>query len=261
MKMQLENKVAVVTGASKGIGLAVVEALVAEGVRVVAGSRSTSPALAAIEGVVIFNVDLSSADGANRLVQHAIDAFGQVDVLVNNVGGLSAHLGGFLSITDEEWAETMNLNLMSAVRASRAALPSLIEHRGHIINISSINGRLPQAPISDYSAAKAALTNLTKGLSQEFGPVGVRVNSISPGPVRTPLWEDEGGFGHTLAGAMAGGDHAGFLEAFPAEAGMILGRFTEPEEIAAMVVLLASEQAGSVTGSDWIIDGGMLKNY
>jgi NAD(P)-dependent dehydrogenase (short-subunit alcohol dehydrogenase family) len=149
---------------------------------------------------------------------------------------------------------------MTAVRASRAALPSLIERRGTIVNISSINSRLPQAPVTDYAAAKAALTNLGKALSEEFGPQGVRVNTVSPGPVRTDIWQGEGGFGHTLAAAMAGGDHAGFLAGFPAMAGMTTGRFTEPDEVAALVLLLVSPQTVSVTGSDWVIDGGMLKS-
>lgn len=184
-----------------------------------------------------------------------------MDILVNNVGGVASRLGGFLSVTDADWQDGLNLNLMTAVRASRAALPSLVERRGSIINISSINARLPQAPVTDYAAAKAALTNLGKALAEEFGPQGVRVNTISPGPVRTALWEGEGGFGHTLAGALAGGDHAGFLDGFPGMAGMTVGRFTEPDQVAALVLLLASEQAASVTGSDWVIDGGMLKSY
>ena len=149
---------------------------------------------------------------------------------------------------------------MSAVRASRAALPSLIERRGAIVTISLINAKPPQAPVTDYAAAKAALTNLTKALAEEFGPQGVRVNTVSPGPVRTAIWEGDGGFGQTMAGAMAGGDHDGFLAGFPGMPGMTVGRFTEPDEVAALTVLLASGRVGSVTGADWVIDGGMLKN-
>lgn len=261
MKLKLQDKVAIVTGASKGIGLAITAALAAEGAKVVAGSRTTSPGLEGLEGVTVETVDLAAADGPAQLVERALTAFGGVDILVNNVGGVTPRLGGFLSVTDADWQDGLNLNLMTAVRASRAALPSLIERRGSIITISSINARLPQAPVTDYAAAKAALTNLGKALAEEFGPQGVRVNTISPGPVRTAVWEGDGGFGHTLAGAMAGGDHAGFLEGFPGMAGMTVGRFTEPDEVAALVVLLASGRTGSVTGSDWVIDGGMLKSY
>ncbi len=260
MDMQLQDKVAVVTGASKGIGLAVAAALVGEGAKVVAGSRTSTEALAEL-GVVAEYVDLASPTGPAQLVTRAVDTFGGVDILVNNVGGLTARLGGFLALTDEDWYGAVNLNLMTAVRASRAALPSLMERQGSIINISSINARLPQPPVIDYAASKAAMTNLGKALAEEFGPQGVRVNTISPGPVRTPLWESDSGFGHALAGAMAGGDHAGFLEGFPAMAGMTVGRFTEAAEVAALALLLASGQSGSVTGSDWVIDGGMLKSY
>lgn len=261
MKLSLQDKVAVVTGASRGIGLAVTAALAEEGVSVVAGARTTSSALQDLDGVLVEIVDLESEHGAQRLVERAVAEFGGVDILVNNVGGVSPRLGGFLSVTDAQWQDTLNLNLMTSVRAARAALPSLVARRGSVITISSINARLPQTPVTDYAAAKAALTNLSKALAEEFGPQGVRVNTISPGPVRTDLWQGEGGFGHSLAVAFAGGDHAGFLEGLPALAGMTVGRLTEPDEVAALVVLLASERAGSVTGSDWVIDGGMLKSY
>jgi len=188
MDMQLQDKVAVVTGASKGIGLAVAAALVGEGAKVVAGSRTSTEALAEL-GVVAEYVDLASPTGPAQLVTRAVDTFGGVDILVNNVGGLTARLGGFLALTDEDWYGAVNLNLMTAVRASRAALPSLMERQGSIINISSINARLPQPPVIDYAASKAAMTNLGKALAEEFGPQGVRVNTISPGPVRTALGE------------------------------------------------------------------------
>lgn len=261
MDMQLAGSVAVVTGASSGIGLAVVRALADEGARVLAGARTTGDVLPGLEGVVTETVDLASADGPARLVARAVSEFGGVDLLVNNVGGAEPRLGGFLSITDRQWTETFELNVLTAVRASRAALPGLIERRGGIVNISSINGRLPQAPVTDYAASKAALTNLGKALAEEFGPQGVRVNTVSPGPVRTPLWEGEGRFGSALATAMGAEALGPFLEGFPAAAGMTLGRFSEPEEVAALVVLLASRRAGTVTGSDWVIDAGMLKSY
>lgn len=261
MRIDLQDKIVIVTGASKGIGLAVARAMVEEGARVVAGARTTTRELADLDGVLIENVDLATPDGPHHLIERAIEVFGGVDVLVNNVGGVRPRLGGFLSITDADWIDGLNLNLMTTVRASRAALPSLVASRGAIVTISSINARLPQAPVTDYAATKAALTNLTKALAEEFGPQGVRVNTISPGPVRTDIWEGDGGFGHTLAAAMAGGDLTGFLEGFPAMAGMTVGRFTEPDEVATLAVLLASSRVGSISGSDWVIDGGMLKSY
>ncbi|MGH3145258.1 MAG: SDR family oxidoreductase, partial [Rubrobacter sp.] len=183
----------------------------------------------------------------------------RIDVLVNNVGVGDPRTAGFLKVGDEAWQRTFNLNLMSAVRASRAALPYLIERGGNIVNVSSLNARLPQPPVVDYAASKAAMTSLSKALSEEFGPLGVRVNAISPGPVRTPFWEKEGGFAHQLAQA-TGGEVAAVLEALPEQAGITLGRFAEAGEIASLVVFLASnERAGIITGSEFVIDGGMGK--
>lgn len=262
MDLGLNDKVVVVTGASKGIGLAITRAFAEEGARVVAGSRTGSEALGGLADrfpVVPVEVDLGTPGGPAELVGRAVEGFGGVDVLVNNVGNAEPRMAGFAAISDEDWRRTFDLNVMSAVRASRAALPIMVERGGGVVvNVSSINARLPQPPVADYAAAKAAMTNLSKLLAEEFGPQGVRVNAVSPGPVRTPLWEDEGRFGHGMASAM-GAETTALLEALPGQAGITLGRFTEAEEVADLVLFLASERAGAVTGSDYVIDGGMLK--
>ncbi len=147
---------------------------------------------------------------------------------------------------------------MSVVRASRAALPPLIARGGRIVNIASINARLPQTPVMDYSASKAAVLNLTKALAEEFGPQGVCVNMVSPGPVRTSLWEGVGSFGAVFARSM-GTDTDGLIANLPAQAGITLGRFVEPEEVADVVLFLASDRAQMVTGADYVVDGGTLK--
>ena len=171
MDLNLKDKIAVVTGASKGIGLAVVKALAREGARVVAGSRTTSAKLAAVRdahGVTVVGVDLGTADGPVSLVRAAVDCHGKIDVLVNNLGATSPRTG-FLEVNDGEWQRVFDLTFFSAVRASRTALPYLLAAGGGaIVNISSINARLPFPMVVDYSAAKAALTNLTKALSEEF---------------------------------------------------------------------------------------------
>lgn len=130
---------------------------------------------------------------------------------------------------------------------------------GAVVNVSSINARLPQSPVTDYAAAKAALTNLSKLLAEEYGPRGVRVNTVSPGPTRTPAWEETGGFGEELAKAMGGGELSEFLEEFPGQAGITRGRMTAPEEVASVVLFPASGKAGAVIGSDYVVDGGSLK--
>ncbi|WP_250033740.1 oxidoreductase [Paractinoplanes maris] len=259
MNLELSGRTAVVTGASKGIGLATTRALVAEGVTVVAGARTTTPELAelaATGAVRPVNADLSTPDGPARLIEAALDLLdGRLDILVDNVGGVHPRVGGFLSVTDEQWLDSLNLNLLSAVRTTRAALPALIEHAGSIVVVGSVNAALPDPLVIDYSAAKAALASFAKSLSKEVGPQGVRVNTISPGPVSTDLWIGAGGVAETVAGA-SDIDPADVAKG--AVSGTATGRFTRPDEVADLVLLLAGARAANVTGADFVIDGGLL---
>ena len=257
MELNLSSKVAVVTGASKGIGLAVVKALAAEGVRVVAGARTTDALIGVSGAVHAVPVDLAGPDGPARLVEQAVATFGGLDILVNNVGYVKPHLGGFTSITDDDWLAALTLNLLAAVRTTRAAVPHLVQRgSGNIVTVSSVNAFLPDAPIMDYTAAKAALTNFSKALSKELGPQGIRVNTISPGPVSTPLWLGTGGVAEAFAAA-TGADPTAIADG--AVAGSATRRFTTPDEVADLVLLLASGRAGNVTGADFVIDGGLIQ--
>ncbi|GAA2065225.1 SDR family oxidoreductase [Streptomyces albiaxialis] len=259
MELDLTAKTAVVTGASRGIGLATVRTLIAEGVRVVGAARTVTPELKET-GAVAVSADLSTAEGVDTLMNSALAELGGIDLLVNNVGaGDDVRLGGFLDTDDTQWARVFDLNLLSAVRATRAALPSLIERRGRIVNVSSINSRLPAAAPVAYSAAKAALTAFGKSLSEEFGPQGVRVNTVSPGVVRTSIWEDPDGFGSKVAAAN-GAEHEAFLQQIPEAFGITTGRITEAREVAALIVFLLSDVAGNITGADHVIDGGTVKS-
>lgn len=256
--LNLTSKTAVVTGAGRGIGLATVRALTAEGVRVVGAARTLTPELKDT-GAHTVSADLSTAEGVAALMSEALDTLGGIDLLVNNVGaGDDMDPCGFLDTDDAHWSRVFDLNLLSAVRATRAALPSLIERRGSIVNVSSISARQPTSGPVAYSAAKAALTALGKTLAEEFGPLGVRVNTVSPGAVRTPVWVDPDGYGGKVA-ARAGMDHATFLEQMPPAFGIVSGRITEPEEVAALIAFLLSDVAGNITGADHIIDGGTVK--
>jgi NAD(P)-dependent dehydrogenase (short-subunit alcohol dehydrogenase family) len=259
MDLNLSGKVAVVTGASKGIGLAIVQALAAEGASVVAGARGGSEelsALAAAGPVHPVAVDLVDPHGPDRLVTEAVATYGGIDVLVNNIGAVRPRLGGFLAITDADWQWSLEMNLMAAVRATRAALPHLLERTpSTIVTVVSVNAVLPDPGVIDYGAAKSALANFSKALSKEFGPRGIRVNTVSPGPVETGLWLGDQGVAATVAAA-AGGDAAQVAKHQAAQAAT--GRFTRPEEVADVVILLTSRQAGNLTGSDVVIDGGLI---
>jgi NAD(P)-dependent dehydrogenase (short-subunit alcohol dehydrogenase family) len=200
--------------------------------------------------------DLTTAAGCQTLVDQAVARFGGIDLLVNNVGGVHPRTQGFLQVADTDWQWALEVNLLSAVRATRAALPHLISRApSAIVTICSVNATLPDPGVIDYSAAKAALRSFCKSLSKEVGPAGVRVNIVSPGPVETALWLGAGGVAETVAQAQ-GTDPAEVRAA--AVAGTPTARFTRPSEVARMVLLLASETAGNITGTDVLIDGGMV---
>ncbi len=247
----LSGKVAVVTGASRGIGRAIVEELLAEGALVVAGARDVT-SLSDLKDVLAVRVDLSRPSGPSALVAAAADAHGGVDMLVNNVGGGRLHFDGVASTTDEDWQWAFEINLFSAVRAVRAALPHLLERRGAIVNVSSLNARVPAVEAPEYSAAKAGLNSFSRSLAIELAPSGVRVNIVSPGPVRTDMQTGPGGVAEEVAAA-TGGSIADYIA--NVESAVPLGRFAEPSEIGAAVVALLSERFSYVTGAELAVDG------
>lgn len=259
MNTPLQGRTAVVTGASKGIGLAVVAALAQAGATVVAGSRTSTPELDALvkeAAVTWVPVDLGHPEDAEQLVRHA---GGRVDILVNNVGAAPARTGGFLSVTDADWQHVLDLNLLSAVRVTRAALPLMLEAgRGSIVTVASVNATLPDPMVIDYSAGKAALVAFSKALSKEVGPRGVRVNTVSPGPVRTDLWLARDGVAATVSAAA---DVTPDDVVAQVAGSTATGRFSTPGEVADLVLFLAGDQSGNITGSDMIIDGGFVPTW
>jgi NAD(P)-dependent dehydrogenase (short-subunit alcohol dehydrogenase family) len=258
----LAGRTVVVTGAGRGIGLAIVEAFLAAGSRVVAGSRERTEALDqhVKQGaqLTVVALDLATADGPAALVAEAVAIHGGVDILVNNVGAVRPRLDGFLGVTDEDWEWTFTVNFMAAVRTTRAALPHLLATgAGRIVTVSSVNARLPDPLVIDYGAAKAALTNFCKALSKEVGPRGVRVNTIGPGPVDTALWQGADGVAAAV-GQSRGVDPREVARGAADQS--VTGRFTRPSEVADLVLYLAGPRAANITGADFVIDGGLVES-
>lgn len=263
MNLGLQGKVVLVTGASQGIGKAIAAAFAAEGSRVVLTARH-QPALEQAAGEIrqrggealALAADLTSASDVQRLALHAVERLGTVHVLVNNAGGVAGS-AQFEELSDEDWISLFQLNVLSTVRLTRALLPPMREHHwGRIINIASEAGMQPDPIIAHYNAAKAAVINLTKSLSDAYGREGILVNTVSPGPIRTPLAEQ---FMATQAKAHGGGpqqaEQAYLREQRPH---MVLRRLGTPEEVAAAVVFLASESASFITGANLRVDGGSV---
>ena len=253
--LQLQGRRALVTGGTKGVSAAVVQGLRAAGVQVMATARSV-PAQAP-DGVVYIAADLSTPEGADAVAQRVREHWGGVDILVNVLGGSSAPGGGVAALDDAQWFAELNQNLMPAVRLDRALLPAMLaQGSGVIVHVSSIQRLLPlPESTTAYAAAKAALTTYSKALSKEVTPQGVRVVSVAPGWVET----DAARALVERVAAEAGTDHEGGQKIIMQSLGGIpLGRPAKPQEVADLIVFLASPRAGSISGSEHVIDGGTV---
>jgi NAD(P)-dependent dehydrogenase (short-subunit alcohol dehydrogenase family) len=260
MDLQLAGKRVLVTGASKGIGLAIVQAFCAEGASVTAVSRRSTPELEAT-GAVFVPADLSEPDGPRQMVDTVLATDTRLDVLVNNAGGGTMTEGAFgdpVEGRDDDWASTFALNLDAAVRTTRAALPALTRARGAVVNISSHSARYPHSAPLPYAAAKAALNAFSRGLAEKAAASGVRINVVTPASTRTDLLEGQDGFGAQMAANM-GIDQATLLAAMPQQVGMLTDSLIDPAEIARAVLLLSSPTMPSAIGSNWTVDAGALK--
>ena len=255
MDYGLAGKVVVITGAGSGIGLATAQAFVTEGASVVAGDLQPG-GLAQLAGpgrVTVVTVDLAAAEGPATLVGTALRVYGRVDVLVNNVG-IAPYRQGFLDVTDEDWRATLDVNVLSMVRACRAVIPSMIEHgSGIIVSLASDAGRQPDPFFTDYALSKAAILSLSKTLSIEFGPRGIRVNTVSPGPTHTPALD---AFISRLSRDLSVPPDQGLDHFARVMRRLALGRVNAPEDVAAVILFLASDQSRQVTGADYTVNAG-----
>jgi NAD(P)-dependent dehydrogenase (short-subunit alcohol dehydrogenase family) len=239
MDLGLADSVCLVTGSTSGIGLETARLLRAEGATVVTTGRSGGDVRA----------DLSQPGEPERVVREAIAGHGRLDVLVNNVG--YSEIRKLEDVTDDVWQSSFEINLLSAVRATRAALPGMRERgAGTIVNVSSTAAKRPSAGMPDYSVMKAALLSFSRLVADLYAKDGIRCNAVTPGPTATAAWLAEGGLA----------DQQGEREEVLAKvaAGRPLGRLAEPEEIAAVIVFLCSPRASYVTGAAWSADGGTV---
>ena len=245
MNLGLDGKRCLVTGSTAGIGLEVARQLVGERAHVVTCGRRAAPGVGETAHAT---ADLARAGEPERVVAEAVAALGGLDVLVNNVG--VARIARFEEVADEEWDAYWQLNVMSYVRAIRAALPSLRAGGGSIVNVSSTAGKRPSTGMPHYSVTKAAVLSLSRLIADLYAKDGVRSNAVTPGPTATDAWLGEGGL------AEQQGDRDEILA--KVAAGRPLGRLADPEEAAAVIVFLCSERASYVTGAAWSADGGTV---
>jgi NAD(P)-dependent dehydrogenase (short-subunit alcohol dehydrogenase family) len=252
---ELSGKRVLVTGGTKGIGAAIVKRLKQAGATVVSIARSTPDPQHSAD--LFIQADVSTVEGVQKVVKNVSDHFGDIDILINNLGGSSAPGGGALALTDQDWEQAFNTNLFAAVRLDRAFLPKMLGKKaGVIIHISSIQRTLPlyEATLA-YAAAKAALSNYSKGLSNQVTPQGVRVVSVAPGFIET---EAAANLIKELA-EKSGTDiqtaRNGLINSL---GGIPSGRPGNPEEVAELVAFLVSDRASYISGTEYVIDGGTI---
>ncbi len=251
----LRSKKALVTGGTKGIGQAIAYKLAQEGAQVIVTARNAPDNGGTAHHFIA--ADLTNPGEVAALAQEISEKFGGIDILINNVGGLTSPGGGFSALTDEHWETELQLNLLAAIRLDRALLPKMLEQKsGVIIHISSVASRQPLWNLNmAYAVSKAALNTYSKALSNELAPQGVRVMTVSPGATKTSAMEK---VVQDFAAASGLSTDDAFQQMMRQFGSIPMGRMAEPGEVASLVHFLVSPAAAYLTGSDYAIDGGSL---
>ena len=246
----LEGKRALVTGGTRGMGEAVAGLLADSGARVVVAGRHGPDGFP----VPVIEADLSSPEGATLVASRAVEIFGGLDIIVHCVGTSSTRPDGALALTDDDWAQALSTNLLSAVRVDRALLPGMVKQgSGAIVHVASLQWKRPHESSPAYGPAKAALRSYSKGLATEFGPAGIRVNTVTPGYIATPLAEARITEMMAQDGSTRQQAEAALLAII---GGVPLGRPGTTAEVAQLVAFLVSDSAAYLTGGEFVIDGG-----
>ena len=257
MDLGLGGRACVVTGASRGIGLATARALASEGARVLMvarGAEALEEAAASVAGAATLSLDVTAGDAGERMVSECVARFGGVWALVNNAG--TSAVRPLEDLSDEDWQAQWDLHVMASLRAMRAAAPAMASAGGgRIVNVGSSAGKRPSLTNAAYSVTKAAQLSLSRVFADSYAAAGVLVNAVAPGAVSSPLWTEQGGLADQVAAAR-GGSRSDALDAQSAK--IPLGRFGEPEEVAGVIAFLCSERASDVTGASWSVDGGTV---
>ncbi|QJD96675.1 SDR family oxidoreductase [Mucilaginibacter robiniae] len=251
----LTGKRALVTGGTKGIGKAIADELARAGAQVIVSARN-HPGDGNTEHYFIA-ADLTKPEQVTKMGQEIMEQFQGIDILINNVGGLTTPPGGFSTLTDEHWESELQLNLLSAIRLDKILLPQMIEQQsGVIIHISSVSGRQPLWNLNmAYAVSKAALNSYSKALATELATKGIRVLTVSPGATKTPPMEK---FIQDYATSTGINIEEAFKQLLAQTGGIPMGRMAEPEEVASLVHFLVSPSAAYLTGTNYAIDGGSL---